>query len=416
MTAGMTFAAPRLWPWSVFAAMIAAAGLPIYIHAPKVYAETHGLSLGALGLVLALLRLIDVVQDPFLGWLAEVTRAWRGAMVAGATALLTVSMLALFAVSPPVAPLWWFAISMTGLFSAYSFLTIVFYAQGVESAPRFGPDGHVRLAGWRESGALLGVSIAAVAPVALAGLGLPPLAAFATGFAGFAVLAGFAMAPYWQSRAASAVQGWAGFAPVLRDRKVRWLLLLALVNAAPVAITSTLFLFFVESGLGLPGWEGPLLLVFFLSAALSAPFWSSLAAQFGALRCLAFGMALAVAAFMVTLALPQGALLPFALISAASGAAVGADMVLLPALFARRLAVLGQGEAAGFGLWSFASKLALALAAAALLPLLGVIGFVPGGANNATVLEWLNLLYAGLPCALKLLALALLPFIPSDRE
>jgi GPH family glycoside/pentoside/hexuronide:cation symporter len=91
-------------------------------------------------------------------------------------------------------------------------------------------------------------------------------------------------------------------------------------------------------------------------------------------------------------------------------------MVLLPALFARRLAVLGQGEAAGFGLWSFASKLALALAAAALLPLLGVIGFVPGGANNATVLEWLNLLYAGLPCALKLLALALLPFIPSDRE
>jgi hypothetical protein len=81
MTAGMTFAAPRLWPWSVFAAMIAAAGLPIYIHAPKVYAETHGLSLGALGLVLALLRLIDVVQDPFLGWPGQrpcsPCRCWR---------------------------------------------------------------------------------------------------------------------------------------------------------------------------------------------------------------------------------------------------------------------------------------------------------------------------------------------------
>ena len=43
-----------LAPWSLFAALIAAAGLPIYIHAPTVYAETYGIGLGALGLTLAL--------------------------------------------------------------------------------------------------------------------------------------------------------------------------------------------------------------------------------------------------------------------------------------------------------------------------------------------------------------------------
>jgi glycoside/pentoside/hexuronide:cation symporter, GPH family len=41
---------------------------------------------------------------------------------------------------------------------------------------------------------------------------------------------------------------------VLADPLARRLLLLALVNAAPVAVTSTLFLFFVESRLAAPGW------------------------------------------------------------------------------------------------------------------------------------------------------------------
>ena len=45
-------------------------------------------------------------------------------------ALLALSMLGIFAVEPPVAPLLWFGITMTGLFSAFSFLTISMYAEG----------------------------------------------------------------------------------------------------------------------------------------------------------------------------------------------------------------------------------------------------------------------------------------------
>ena len=46
----MTAARP-LWPWSLFAALIASAGLPIYIHAPKFYVDEYGVSLVALGVV-----------------------------------------------------------------------------------------------------------------------------------------------------------------------------------------------------------------------------------------------------------------------------------------------------------------------------------------------------------------------------
>jgi len=48
--------------YALFAAMLASAGLPIYIHAPKVYADQFGVSLAALGAVLFGLRLIDLVQ------------------------------------------------------------------------------------------------------------------------------------------------------------------------------------------------------------------------------------------------------------------------------------------------------------------------------------------------------------------
>ena len=52
--------------WSVFGAVLAAAGLPIYIFAPKFYADSFGLSLATLGAILSVLRLIELVQDPLL--------------------------------------------------------------------------------------------------------------------------------------------------------------------------------------------------------------------------------------------------------------------------------------------------------------------------------------------------------------
>ncbi|RGP36209.1 sugar:cation symporter [Pseudotabrizicola alkalilacus] len=404
-------AAP-LWPWSLFAAMIAAAGLPIYIHAPKFYVDTYGTSLAALGFTLAALRLIDVVQDPVLGWLAEAGRKHRATLVWIAALIMALAMIGLFAVTPPIAPLAWFALTLTLLFSGFSFLTITFYAQGVEKAAQLGPKGHFRLAGWRETGSLLGVSAAAVAPVALGSLTATPFTGFAIGFALLALIAATAMRREWVSTspapATSPGADLALFRPILADPFARRLLLIALLNAAPVAVTSTLFLFFVESRLNAPGLEGALLLLFFLSAAASAPLWSRSAARFGAKRSLLAAMALAIAAFLWAVALREGDILPFALICAASGAALGADLTLLPALFARRLASLGRGEGAGFGLWSFVSKLSLALAAATLLPALQAAGFTPGTTNTADALFALSLLYAALPCALKLLAMALL--------
>ncbi|WP_172960995.1 MFS transporter, partial [Oceaniglobus roseus] len=206
-----------------------------------------------------------------------------------------------------------------------------------------------------------------------------------------------------------------GLRDILADGTARRLLLVALLNATPVAVTSTLFLFFVESRLEAAGWEGPLLLLFFLAAAASAPLWGLAARRRGAKPVLLAGMALAILSFAFALVLGPGDVLPFAAICVASGAALGADMTLLPAIFAARMARVAPGAEQAFGLWSFVSKVTLALAAVTLLPVLEAAGFRAGTDNPVAALLTLSVLYALLPCLLKLLALALLARTPVEE-
>lgn len=411
-TAALAIESPRLWAYGLFMAVLAGAGLPIYIYAPKFFADSYGVSLTALSAVLFGLRLFDVVQDPALGWLAERLRRGRALAVAGAGAVMALSMLALFAVTPPIAPLWWFGITLVGLFSTYSFLTIVFYAQGVAKAEGMG-QAHERLAAWRESGGLLGVCLASVAPTVLAGLVAGPYAAFAVGFAAAVLLAVLAMAPEWRAVAQPEATP---LSAILGDRTARRLLILALVNSAPLAVSSTLFLFYVESRLAAPGWEGPLLLVFFLAAALSAPGWSLLARRFSPRHILLSAMAVAIASFGVVPFLGAGDQMWFLVVCLVSGASIGADLTLLPALFARRMAVISPNAAQGFGLWSFVTKVTLAFAAVALLPLLESQGFQSGAESPAAALTLLALLYGLVPVFLKLLAALLLVTTPMDES
>ncbi|MFK7940490.1 MAG: MFS transporter [Roseovarius sp.] len=400
--------APRLPSFALFGALLAAAGLPLYIHAPKYYVDEYGVSLAALGTVLFVLRLLDFVQDPALGWLARVAAHRRAFSVCIAGIAMAAAMLGLFAVTPPVAPLLWFALMLTVVFSAFSYLTICFYAQGVSAASALPEAGHLRLARWRETGALIGICAAAVAPIALGGYG---------GFAvGFAILAGVAILAMQSQWRATQTPAEAGFGPVLRDGVARRLLLVALANAAPVAVSSTLFLFFVESRLNAVGWEGPLLLLFFLSAAVAAPFWGRVAEAYGAKRVLLLGMVLSILAFATAYSLEAGDVWIFALICVASGAALGADMTLLPALFAMRMEKISPGASEAFGLWSFVSKFTLALAAVTVLPSLDAAGFQAGQENSEEALRLLSLLYGLVPCALKLVAIALLLATPIDER
>lgn len=401
----MSLWSERLPAYSLFAAILSGAGLPIYIYAPKYYADTYGVSLSAIGALLFALRLFDVVQDPILGWISERLAGKKKIATTATAGVLALSMIGLFALPPPFAPIYWFGLTITGLFTAFSFLTINFYAQGIAKAGNL-PQGHMRLAAWRESGALLGVCIAAVVPTVLIGVVAAPFAAFAYGFAFLTVVAAVVMWPEWKG---AVVAEPSQIKQIISDSVARRLLILALVNATPLAVSSTLFLFFVESRLGAAGAEGPLLVLFFLAAAVSSPLWSSLARRFGEKPVLFVAMVLAVLSFGYTLTLSTGDVILFAIVCVLSGASIGADLTLLPAMFAKRMAKVAPNGGQGFGLWSLVNKFTLAFAAVALLPLLERSGYQAGDLQSPPeALMMLTVLYAVVPSVLKLLAIGLL--------
>ena len=85
--------------------MLGMAGLPIYIHAPKFFVESYGISLSALCVALFALRLLDLVQDPLLGRLAERTLNLRSLPIWVAAVVMGLGMFGLFSMDAPFLPI-----------------------------------------------------------------------------------------------------------------------------------------------------------------------------------------------------------------------------------------------------------------------------------------------------------------------
>ncbi len=383
-----------------FAAVVAASGIPLYIHLPAFLASRYGIALETLGGLLLALRLVDFAQDPGLGWLLSRLGRYRDTAVLVAGAMLGGGMIGLFAVPAPIAPLVWVVGCLILTFTGFSMLSILLYSDGVH---RGAAAGHVRVATWREAGALIGITAACLLPFALPGDGYR---GFAFVFAAALVLAVGGMRGRWMTITRRA----APLAALLGDPVVRRFLLLAFLNAAPVAVTSTLFVFFVEARLELAAQTGVFLVLFFAAAAASTPGWRRLAMRFGPRSALALGMSLAIVSFVWSFTLQAGDGAAFAVICLASGAALGADMLLLPAMFSAHQARTGGDQALAFGFWNFVGKATLAISAGVVLPLLARAGFAPSGPQDPAALDALAVLYALVPCGLKAGALTLLLF------
>ena len=383
--------------------MLAFAGLPLYIHAPRYYAEEMGVGLAVLGIALLAARAVDSLQDLLIGRLADRWPRGREKWALASGLLLASGVALLFAPPEWGEPLPRLAGGLLTAFTGFSALQIALYDHGLAQAESAG-GGFTRIALWREAGGLAGVCLAAAAPAAL-GLAFGQVFAYsgyATVFGFFCFWALAGMRGRWLASGKSLPR--VGFTDALRVPGVAPILVFGFFNALPTAVTSTLFLFFVTDILAADAHAGPLLLVFFAAAAAAAPAWARLARRIGRKAALATGMVLSVPFFVWAYILDSGDVVPFYVIAAASGAALGADMTLPPAILAARIRG-GGGQV--FALWTFLQKTALAAAAGAALPVLALAGYEPGNFTQGGRAA-LAAVYALAPCALKLAAVPLL--------
>lgn len=404
-------AAARL-AYGAFALPLAMGALPLYVHLPKFYGESLGVGLAALGALLLLLRLADAIVDPLLG-------AWsdrgptRKRLIAAAAPVLALGMLALF--MPPVrgdaALLGWLGVALALVYLAFSLATINHNAWGAELSAD--PVERTRITATREGIALVGVVAASLAPGLLGGEGgeAAGLPRFALAYL-FVVAACLAItlsapgAPRARSAEGSLL---AGVGEALRDPAFRRLVAVFVANGIAAAIPATLVLFFIADVLRAEGSQGWLLATYFVAGAAGLPLWTRLSARVGKSVAWGTSMLVAIVAFVGAALLGPGDAVAFAIVCAASGVALGADLALPPSILADVISRRGTMRDAGvyFGIWTLATKLNLALAAGIALPLLDALGYVPG-TRDAEATRALAIVYAAVPCVLKLGALAAL--------
>ncbi|NCW66632.1 MAG: sugar:cation symporter [Rhodobacteraceae bacterium] len=350
----------------LFGVMLGAVGLPIYLHAPKYFSDTYGVSLASLGAIMFALRVVDFVQDPLLGRLSTSGFLPHRLLSAGAGAIIIIGALGLFIVTAPINPTIWFALSLILLFTGYSLSVILLYTHAVNN---FADNAQPIVARWREAGQLIGICLSAIAPTLFTEISHDPYTLFGGFLISVTVVAILLMHNIWSGETVSTSEKFTLGVP---EARIRPYLILAFVNAIPVAITSTLFLFYVEYAIGSATASGPLLLLFFGAAACSV--------------------------------LGAGDIVAFAIICGITGVLTGADLTLLPMIFIKFLQRTDVPREEAFGYWSLSSKLALALAVGLVLPGLEVFGFDPASPTPLGIYH-LSVAYALVPSALKVCAI-----------
>jgi GPH family glycoside/pentoside/hexuronide:cation symporter len=409
-------AAPRslgawaLAAYSLFALPLTMMALPVYVLVPPFYAAATGLALSTIGVVLLATRVLDAVVDPLLGAWVDRSRGVYLRPVLFAVPALALGFVLLF--SPPAGlgaagAALWLGSTLVAATLGYSLATIAYQAWGARLADD--DAGRARVTAWREGCGLVGVILASL----LSTWGSATLIALFLGTLALALLVLVTRAPRATERSGDvAVSPWRALQAPLARPGFRWLLAIFVANGIAAAVPASLVLFFVGDRLQLGAQSGVLLALYFVAGACSMPAWAHLARRWGLHATWLAGMVLSIAVFVWAYGVGPGEFAAFALICALSGIALGADLALPPALLARVIARSGHAgahEGAYFGLWNFANKMNLALAAGLALPALQALGYTPG-ARDPSALQALAIAYAVLPCLLKLAAAALLLF------
>lgn len=398
----------QLLSYAMFGFPLAMVALPIYVYVPQFYADRLGMSLSAIGTALLLTRIMDAFIDPFIGAVIDRRPQSRSyaPYIALALPLLIAGFIGLF--HPPQlsgnpAFLWFFG-TLVVVYAGFSLASIAYQSWGAALTQE--PGQRVKLTSVREACGLAGV----IATAIIIQFGNVTIL---SGMLSLSLLITASLLIRHTPRK-SGVAGVAHVPLSLRhlfaNRSFRALFLVFVVNGIAAAIPATLFLFFTRDRLHLAHLSGVLLLMYFLAAALSMPLWTRLAHRKGEVKAWLLAMLLSVLSFVGVLALGIGDAWAFLMICIFSGMSLGADLALPPALLAGVIHAAGhseKNEASYFGVWNWASKMNLALAAGLTLPALEYLGYVPGIASESG-LRALTLAYAALPCILKLLAAALL--------
>lgn len=421
--------AGQLVRFSAIAVPVAAAGLPLGVYLPAIYARDYGLSLTTIGIIFLLGRLWDAIADPAMGALSDRTRSIYGRRkpwIAAGGIVFGLSSIFLFFPPFGVTPLslgivlFFFYLGWTAVqipFQAWSgevsgdyhqrtriatyqtvvtssalLLTLILPTIADQLRPG---DGRLQLT---LMGGLVLLTIVPALFLTLTALSEPPLPPL----------------PASRPRLGETIRAITGEPLLLR--------VLASDFAVTLAqnIRAALIVFFVTFYMGRPEWAGGLFLFQFVFGIFAGPIWLKIGRRYGKHRTAVAGELVQVAINLSLLLVTPDSFPLLLALTLAQGLAQGSGNLMLRAIVAdvadkHRLDSGEDRTGLYYSVFSLAGKTATAVAVGIALPLVSWLGFDPKGVNSPEALTGLLLVFALGPAIAHAFSAALIARFPLDE-
>ena len=410
---------------------LAVIGYPLAIWIPAHYAGGLGISLAAVGTILMLARLTDVITDPIMGEISDRVRTpWgrRKPWVLLGVPVMMLGVYFLFMPPPGVGVgylLWW----LTVFFLGSTMIALPHGAWGAELSSEY--NQRTRVTAARQFYVLIGLMLAAAVPMiieiradgggtvmaVMQGLWNDAMGAFTgdlmnrkpTDRAALTgpVLDGLAWTILVLLPLIAAAVAWRvaeppvvetkrvpirdGFVHLLRNGPMKRVMIISLLVVFGESFRNAVSLFFIRDIVGIPT-IGAAYFFYFVAGLAAIPFWSWLGRSIG--KHLAFMVTLLVVAAVsaANLFLGSGDYLPFFLLFIVKGFCFGGLQFLPVSMLADVVDVDtarsgGQRAGAYFAIIGFTEKIAVAFGTGFSLNLIGLLGFAAAGGVAASTPE-----------------------------
>jgi len=407
---------------------LAVIGYPLAIWIPAHYSGGLGLSLAAVGTILMLARLTDVVTDPLMGELSDRWRTRFGRrkpwLVFG-TPVMMIGIHQLFIPAEGIG-IGYFLMWLTLFFVGSTMIALPHRAWAAELSPDYHERSRVTAA--REFYYLTGLMVAAAVPMIVEimadrGIGVggvaaelwndavgifngdilgkvpvdratltgPVLAGLAWVVIAILPVAAFVVVTFVKEPPPAArerVPLSEGLRYLWRNGPMKRVLLIALLVQFGESFRNAVSLFFIRDIVGIPT-IGAAYFFYFIAGLTAIPFWLWLGRRIG--KHLAFMCTLVVVAMVsaANLLLSYGDYLPFFLLFIVKGFCFGGLQFLPVAMLADVVDVdsaRSGGRRAGtyFAILGFSEKIAIAFGTGIPLNIVGLLGFDPSGGIDAS--------------------------------
>ena len=403
--------------YGLFAFPAAIALLTMQVYLPTYLSETSGLSFTVIGVIFLLARLVDTVSDPLIGYWSDRTperygkrRIW---LLAGTPIFLVIFYgLLLIPYTPTI-----LFVMLSLWYIAGTALIVPYYAWGAEV--QSGYSEYTRFTSSRAIFGLLGSLAALILPtIVITDNNIADTIELSISLAAvsFVVALGFIYSiPNHTENVPEQTSLLSAFKVFKRGSLFNTLIFSQLVNGVANALPATLFILFCTYVLKAPDMVGPLLVLYFLMAAVTIPLWAWAGNKWSKEVCWRIAMSVAAIVFMGTVFVDESNVTLFVWITIITGLMAGADLNLPPSMLADLVdkdEQENQTRRTGvyYAVWGTTSKLTFAIAIGIAFPLLDAGTFlstttgVSADTSSSINPLWLTLIYAFIPACLKLIS------------